>query len=49
MLEEMWEKELSFTISGFAVWYSHCGNQCGEFSTAKINLLYDPPGPPHRT
>ena len=42
------KREPSCTVRGNVNWYSHCGDQCGDFLRNKklgIKLLYDPLNP----
>ena len=42
MLEKMWRKELSCTVSGNVNWYNHYGEYYGDFfKKLGIKLLYD--------
>ena len=39
----MEKREPSYTVGGNANWYSHCGEECGDFfKKLGIELPYDP-------
>jgi hypothetical protein len=40
--EVVQQEEFLFAVNRDANWCSHSGNQCGEFSEKKENLLYEP-------
>ena len=41
-VEDMEERELSYTVGGNVNWYSHYGGQYAGFLKLKMELTYDP-------